>query len=749
MSRSPTIASLLLLAAAPLCAAGGDAFAAGETLSWHDTRMLMAEYCFDCHGGFLTEGGVDLVQTQFERTVAETPEKWEKVVKALRIHYMPPLDHREMPPEHREALLRAVDARLLQVAEKSTPDHETLRRLNRYEFANTLNDLLLVDFPAREQLPGDDTGYGFDNNADVLKVSPLLLERYLSLAADAAEWAVPLPAKTRADRYAGSMFDGSGGDRGSGQSVYASGMEQAAKIDLSLPARGVYRVKLHLAGDQAGDEPVRARVHGLGEAQVVDAPSADIGAPTMVELEFSQNQPGERRLAVELANDFYDEHAPPPNDRNLVLVAMELEGPFQTEADLMTPFLERHFGGLPEAVAPAQMRQGIQRFASRAFRRPVTGEELNSLWMVYQQELKRTDNDPRRALHAVMDTVMASPNFIYRVEPDDAANEYALASWLSYYLWGSMPDDRLFELARKGELRAGLDAEIQRMLRDPRSRTLTEEFAAQWLQFRDLHSLQVDRKTYPDYNWRLRNAMWQENTRFFKDLIAQDRSILRVLDADYTFVNDILAEHYGLADKPGRGFKRVSLADTNRRGMWSQAGVLTVTSHPDRTSPVLRGKFILENLLGMAPPPPPANIPSLSAANDHPTPKDFRESLALHRADPNCASCHNILDPIGLAMEGYDGIGAERDEAAPAETLFDGAVIDSPSALVAYLVETRREEFVATFTEKLATYATGRGVNYRDRPALEQIAAETAAQDYRIGALITAVARHYAPGGAN
>ncbi|GHB94086.1 filamin [Cerasicoccus arenae] len=738
------MAAYLWIAAVPLALADS-AFPTGESLSWQDTRMLMAEYCFDCHGGFLTEGNVDLVAAKFERSVAETPEMWENAAKALRIHYMP--QEEAMPVERREALIRSIDARLLQAAQLTRPDHTTMRRLNRYEFANTLNDLLLIDFPARARLPADDSGYGFDNNADVLSVSPLLLEKYLSVSAEAAEWAVPLRVESRKQQFTGAEFAaGFEPAEGFSRKIYAGGMSNAARISLNLMA-GEYRAKLYLAGDQAGDEYVRVRMYSGDEPpREVEVPSDDVNSPTVVDLNFSVRKSEPYHLAIELANDYYDDSTSPPSDRNLYVVGLDLDGPYQTAEGLYSPFLERHFGGALEQLKPAEIRAGIQRFASRAYRRPVTSEELNSLWHIYQEEFARTGQSPRRALHAVMDTVMASPNFIFRWEPREAVSEYGLASWLSYFLWGSMPDDRLFELARKNELRTQLNSEIQRMLQDPRAATLTEEFAAQWLQFRDLWNLQVDPKSYPAYSDQLQAAMWQETTRFFADLIQRDGSIMRILDADYTFANPLLAKHYGLKDAPKKDFQRVSLEGTDRRGIWSQAGVLTVTSHPDRTSPVLRGKFILENLLGMAPPPPPANIPSLSAKTDHPTPADFRESLALHRADPNCASCHNILDPIGLSLESYDGIGARRQEPMVAETLFDGTVIDGPDSLVAYLVETRRDEFVATFAEKLTTYATGRGVNWRDRPALERIVQETESQDFRISALITAVVEHYAPG---
>lgn len=741
------LASAMFAVAGPVASAAQEAFPLSDDLPWSDVRLLMAQHCFDCHGGFLTEGGVDLVSAHFERSVGEDPHQWEEVVQALRIHYMPPVDERAMPLERREALIRAIDTRLLAAARDKAPEHRALRRLNRNEFAATLNDLLLIDFPAERRLPADDSGYGFDNNADVLTVSPLLMEKYLDVAAEAAEWAVPLPRPPRQWLFAGNEFKGGSDNHETAKGIYSEGEGQGAKLSLPLPAAGEYTATLYLTGDQAGDEVVRAKVFSTGsEMLLADVPAHRDDKPTEFSWTFRIDKPGDFNLRVELANDYYRENDPPPRDRNLYVNSVSISGPVRTEAQMMTPFIERHFGANFDQARPEVIRAGIHRFASRAYRRPVSGDEANSLWIIYQEQLKRTGSS-REALHAVMDAVLASPNFIFRHEPRQSADDYALASWLSYALWGTMPDDALFERARQRELRKNLDAEIDRMLQDPRSRALTENFAAQWLQFRDLWSLQVDRKTYPDYNNGLRNDMWGESTRFFNDLIRHDRSILRVLDADYTFANRRLAEHYGLSEKPDKGFERVSLAGSGRRGMWSQGAALTVTSHPDRTSPVLRGKFILENLLGMEPPPPPPNIPSLSADKEKPTPADFRDSLVQHRADPNCASCHNILDPLGLTMERFDGIGAlRRGETAPPEVLFDGVVIDGPDALTAYLVETRREEFVHTFAEKLATYATGRGLDWRDRAALDRILAETTAADYRFSALVKAIAHEYAPG---
>jgi len=745
----PQIARWLCLAAlAPAALAADD-----SAIPWGDVRYHLAQNCFDCHGGFLTEGGIDLVALRDESSVAESPELFEKIAKALRIHYMPPVDHQPMPREDREALVRALNARLLAAARDQSPDHAMMRRLNREEFDATLNDLLMIDFPVAERLPPDDTGYGFDNNADVLSVSPLLMEKYLDVAADAAEWALPQRSESRVVRYSGDQFSSQRSSASAGvMHVNSSGMDNAARLDFRPLAPGRYRAIAEIYAQQAGDEVARARIHLRGEAiEEIEVPATDSGDATEYAFEFSVDGPGEVQLAIEFVNDFYREDLPEdvPNDRNMHVAGIRIEGPIQSEDDLFTPFLERHFSAPPERLGPNRIREGIWRFTSRAYRREVTKDEIFTLWRVYQNELKRTDGSPRRALHAVMDTVLTSPSFVFRIEPNDPNDEYALASWLSYFLWGTMPDDPLFERARQGELRANLANEIERMLIDPRAAALTERFAAQWLQFLDVWQVKPDDEAFPEYDDALRAAMWEETTRFFQDLVWNDRSIIRVLDADYTYANEELAELYGLPDKPN-GFERVSLAETDRRGVWSQASVLTVTSHADRTSPVLRGQYVLKNLLGLDPPPPPDNVPALSPDTDQPTAEDFRASLVQHRADPNCASCHNILDPVGLALERYDAIGRWRSEEEQrqvvAETLFDDTVINTPRELADYMVTHRRDDFVRTFAEKLAIYASGRGMNWRDRPTLDRVVDQTETSDYRVSALIRAVAENFAPG---
>ncbi|WOO41855.1 DUF1592 domain-containing protein [Rubellicoccus peritrichatus] len=748
------VSALCLLANPGL--AETDAFHAvsGNELSWKETRVIMAQHCFECHGGFLTEGGIDLLAQRDESSIEANPEQWEKVIDALRNHYMPPLEGRALPDSRRKALISNIDQRLITLAGDDIPPSAGLRRLNRTEFGNTLRDLLFVDINFHSSLPPDDSGYGFDNIADVLTVSPLLLEKYLDAAAIAGEQAIPMAKPSRILRYAGMEFDGANGRSENGvRYVYASGLGNAGKLKMNLSTPGIYKGKIALAAQQAGGENARAKAFwNRKEVAQFEVLSESTGSPDIFEFTVTAEKPGPAEIHVEFVNDHYNPDAPEgeAKDRNLIVAGLDWTGPEQSEQFLMTEFLRYHFGGDPKDLAPGKIREGIWRFASRAYRRKATKDEINSLWKVYQDTAGSDNSSARLGLRAVVDATLASPNFLFRRDSVANPDDFMLASWLSYFLWSTLPDDRLFELARKKQLSEQLEEEVRRMLKDPKAAALADNFAAQWWQFRDLANIKPNRTTYPKYNAALRHSMQKETKLFFEDIVEHDRSILRILDADYTFADKRLSEFYGLKERPKGGFKRVSIAETERRGIWSQASILTVTSHANTTSPVLRGKWILENLVGLTPPPPPANVPSLPGSEKDPTPTDLRSRLAQHRDNPNCASCHAIMDPFGLALETYDGIGGWRPEEQRAEvqteTLFDGTSIENPMQLAAYLSEYRRDDFVATFAEKLVTYANGRGITWRDGPALADIAEETAQNGYRFSSLVLAVIERYAPG---
>lgn len=737
-----------LLFAACYCAT---AYAQVDLISWEAAGKTLNKYCSECHSEDLPEADLNITSIDQQTDLQADPEKWNTVLQALRTHYMPHAEGRNLPLQRRQELIDKIRAELIQLAASYDSESANLRRLNRTEFSHTLNDLLFLDGDWSESLPADNAGYGFDNIAAALSISPLLIERYFAISSNAALTAVPL--KTPSNKWSISATDFSGGILSKGNRVIASaGAGRAARHAIFFPGKGEYTLRLRLSAQQAGSENARAELHFddqlIGDNEVT-AHKND--KPTTVKHTVKITTPGEHKVEIRMAKDFYKETESGAQDRNLIFHGISIEGPFQTAEDLNSPFLDRHFGSLPERLSASELRDGVHRFASRAYRRPVTSEEVESLWAVFITNSKYhgAKNDVRYGLYAVLDAVLTSPSFLFRLETSEHDNEFALASWLSYFLWSSMPDDRLFQLAHSQELRANIGSELQRMLQDPKAVALADNFAGQWWRFRDLDIHKPDTSVYQAGNKELLASMKEETKRFFLHVLKEDRSLLDFLNADYTFVDKRLAKHYGLKGVQGDAFQKVSIAETPRRGVWSQAGILTVTSYPNHTSPVLRGQWILENIMGLSPPPPPDNIPSLPGTEGAPDPSDLRASLALHRDNPDCASCHNIMDPFGLTLEHYDGVGRlrSRDERAQLspETLFDGTEIYDPVDLAQYFEASRSDDFVLNLARKLSIYAAGRGLDWRDEAALQRIADQTENQDYRFSALVHAVAIEFAP----
>lgn len=726
-----------------------------EVYTWDDADVTFNRYCFECHGGFAKDADLDLVNIQHKADLEADPEKWTKILEALRTHYMPHPDGREMPIEDRHKLVAKIRNELRLQATGYEAVSAPLRRLNRTEYSNTLNDLLILDHDWSVSLPADNAGYGFDNIAAALTFSPLLMERYFAIASEAAMMAVPQRMEAKNWSIPASTFTGAI-QSGSGKKVLiSSGPEHATRHRIYLPGKGRYDLTLQLSAQQAGGENARGelRMNGrtIGQYEVA---AGSKGPPNEFAVQVDIAEPGEYTFAIHFLNDYYRENEGRNENRNLIFHGLKLHGPLQAEADWNSAFLERHFGDLPEKLSLQSLRDGIHRFASRAYRRPATQQEVDSLWKVFQANGKPTSNeaDLRHGLHAVIDAILTSPAFLFRFEgrEDEAPEtEYVLASWLSYFLWSSMPDDRLFSLAHRGQLRHKLVDEVARMLEDPRSVALADNFAGQWWHLRDLEIHQPDRSIYENADRALLEDMQEETKRFFQYVLKEDRPLLDFLTADYTFINERLARHYGVSGVEGGNFRKVSLADTPRRGVWAQSGILTATSYPNYTSPVLRGAWILDNLLGLSPPPPPDNIPSLPGTDGNPDPSNLRASLALHRENPDCASCHDIMDPIGLALEHFDAVGGlrslEERKKLSEETLFDGTVIRDPIDMARYFEEQRSSDFLLNVARKLSIYAAGRGLDWKDEAAIERVASHTRERDFRFSALINGVVNEFAP----
>jgi hypothetical protein len=654
---------------------------------------------------------------------------------------MPPEDAPQPEAAERDRLVSWLEAELAKsdCGGPRDPGRVTIRRLNRAEYDNTIRDLLGVDFHPASDFPSDDVGYGFDHIGDVLTLPPILLEKYVA----AAEEIVRRALGTEQANLVGDEISG-GEEVQPGVRVLASNGEVTAKLRGS--GKGLYIVRVRAHGDQAGDEPVQMSLR-LDDK---DVRTFDVRAvaerPESYEARV-ETRGGRHTFAVAFVNDYYRPDQPGPNDRNLYVSRLEVTGPYP----------ETYARIVPREHTPEDRmllaREIVNNVMSRAFRRPSTAAEVDRVLEL----VKLADAEGESfagALGLGLQAMLVSPHFLFRVEldppPDDAdgireLNDFELATRLSYFLWSSMPDDELFELARAGTLRQGdqLEKQVRRMLADPKSQALVENFAGQWLQLRNLATAAPDRGVYPDFDDALRRAMGTETELFFAEIMREDRSVLDFLDADFTFVNERLARHYGIEGVQGSEFRRVSLDPARRGGVLGQASVLTVTSNPTRTSPVKRGKWVLENLLGTPPPPPPPDAPPLEETAQAALSGSLRQRMEQHRTKLICASCHRAMDPLGFGLENYDGIGAWRDKDGQYDIdasgeLPNGQTFSGPRELK-QILKGRQDEFVRCLSEKMLTYGLGRGVEYSDRCTVDDVARAVAQHDYRFSSLILAV----------
>ncbi len=505
-------------------------------------------------------------------------------------------------------------------------------------------------------------------------------------------------------------------------------------------------------GEQAGPDPARLEFRLDGHpVKVVDV-GAEEAHPKVYEVRV-QLPPGQKRVSAAFINDYYNPDAPNPEnrDRNLIVDYVEIIGPIESKP--VPESYRRIFIRQPTPQTENDTaREIIGSFARRAYRRPVTAAEVDRLFGIFK--MVRVDGGRfESGIKLALQAVLVSPNFLFRGEfqpqPDNpqavhAVNDYALATRLSYFLWSSMPDDELFAQAAKGTLRQNLEHEVKRMLEDPKAHSLVENFADQWLQIRNLAMMTPDKEAFPEFDEDLRSAMGGETERFFEFIMKQNRSVLEFIDADYTFLNERLARHYGIKGVRGNGFQRVSLKGSQRGGLLTQASILTITSTPTRTSLVKRGKWVLENILGTPPPPAPPGVPVLKEEKGAALTGTMRQRMEQHRVDPVCASCHARMDPIGFGFENYDGIGAWRnkDGEFPIDAsgkLFSGESFDGAGGLKAILLKRKRDQFVRCLSEKMLTYALGRGLEHYDKCAVDKIVKDLGRNGYRFSSLVMEV----------
>jgi hypothetical protein len=704
---------------------------------------LFSRYCAKCHIADEPKGEFGL-QAYLERAaVVEDRQAWEKVSQKLHDREMPPEEEAQPTPAELATITGWIDGELARFdcGKERDPGRVTIRRLNRNEYNNTIRDLLGVDFHPADDFPSDDVGYGFDNIGDVLSMPPILLEKYLAAAEKIADRTLGSEQVNlvTGETSGGEIIEG-------GQRILTHKAEVRAK--LRMFGEGDYMFRVRAYGEQAGDEPVKMALYLDNKLVREFDVKAVAGKPQVYEA-WLATKGGPHAYSVVFLNDYYEPELPAPNDRNLVIDNLEVMGPYPPTFRRVIP--REHTPEDKMLLA----RESLNALTARAFRRPSRAGEVDRLLKLV--ELSQTEGENFNASMALaLQAILVSPHFLFRVELDPQPNEpkavrtlsdYEVATRLSYFLWSSMPDDELFAQARLGTLRQAdnLEKQVRRMLADSKAQALVENFAGQWLQLRNLRTAAPDKGEYPAFDEPLRVAMQQETELFFGAILREDRSVLEFLDADYTFVNGRLARHYGMTGIEGDTFRKVPLDRERRGGVLGHASVLTVTSNPTRTSPVKRGKWVLENLLGAAPPPPPPDVPPLEEQPTAAATGSLRERMVQHRAKADCAICHNRMDPLGFGLENYDGIGAWRTAEGKfpidaSGVLPNGQSFSGPRELKAVLVA-RQDEFVRCLAEKMLTYGLGRGVEYSDKCTVADIAKAMRANDYKFSSMILAIAR--------
>ena len=764
---------------------GSQASAVPTVRNREDLRQVVDRYCAGCHNSrtttAATASGVVLDAVDFTQ-IAQHGGMWEKVVRKMRARAMPPAGMPRLDEPTADALVAFLEGELDRAAlARPDPGRRGPHRLNRAEYANAIRDLLALEVDTAALLPPDDAADGFDNNADVLGFSPALLERYLSAAAKISAVAVGAPAITASSetyriRGDASQADEDGdlpfGTRGGLSALHTFPLDGDYVIKVKLletnlgSIRGLeYEHQLEIAVD--GERALLAPVGGaddyvpssLNATNVVNALDDRLQVRVRVKagqrpvtaafLRKPASLGGSRLQPFERTTLIATDHLGLPHVEHVTV-----SGPFNAAAAGATPSRQRVFTCRPATVRDEARcaRTIVGTLARAAYRRPVAGPDLDPLLAFYEQG--RAEGGFERGIERALRAILVSPSFILRVERDPAGAvagraypiaDLELASRLSFFLWSSIPDDELIETAATGRLRRPevLDAQIRRLLADHRADALVRNFAGQWLHLRNLKNATPDKNLFPNFDDNLRQSFGREMELFVGSVVAEDRSVLDLLTADYTFVDGRLARHYRIPNVYGPHFRRVALADDGRRGLLGKGAVLLVTSHADRTSPVVRGKWILDNLIGLPPPPPPADVPPFPESAPG-APQSVRARMEQHRASPACAGCHRVMDPLGLALEQFDAVGAARSEDAgrpidASGVMWDGAAIDGVAGVRDALLA-RPEVFVGTFVEKLMTYGLGRGLRHQDMPAVRAIVRAARADGYRVSSIVTGIA---------
>jgi hypothetical protein len=708
-------------------------------------RAFLDQYCVGCHNEKAKIASLTLDKMDLGH-VAVNAETWEKVVRKLKAGMMPPSGARRPDRATIDAFTASLEAELDRAAKANpNPGATVLHRLNRSEYTYAIRDLLALDVDAATLLTPDDSSEGFDNIADALKVSPALLERYVSAAAKVSRLAVGDPSVGGA---AATYRAGSGSQREHTEGL-PFGTHGGILINHHFPLDGEYTFKIKASTGLPYDH----RIQNI-EVTVDGAPVADgkIGYYDAGEFRLKMNA-GPRSVGIAFSEKDYtganDLFQALPN--NIGISSVTVTGPFNPTGPGETPSRQRNFVCRPSAGEDELpcAKKIISTVATRAYRRPVTDADLEKLLSFYQRGRNEGGNFDY-GVEMALARVLVGVDFVFRFEKEPAGlpagatyriSDLELASRLSFFLWSSIPDDELLDLAVKGKLHepAVLAQQTRRMLADPRSQALVTNFAGQWLALREVKNAPAQ------VAGNIRQSFRQETELLFDSMIREDRSMLTLLNADYTFVDERLAKHYGIPNIYGSQFRRVAITDDNRRGLLGQGSFLLVTSVADRTSPVARGKWILENMLGTPPPVPPPNVPPLDEEKAKSKAATLRQMMEEHRTNPVCASCHKIMDPIGFSLENYDLNGKWRTMEGktpidPASELVDGTRLTGPASLRDAILS-RSDIFATTATEKLLTYALGRAVRYYDMPTVRSIVRNAAQDDYRFSKIVLGIVR--------
>jgi hypothetical protein len=791
----------LVLASAPARAADFE----------QDVKPLLERSCYACHNSALKNADLNLMSFETEAHVLADAKTWEKVVEKTRTRQMPPAPFPPLTDEEVRQITGWIEAAFARQDEAQAPDpgRVTARRLNRTEYDNTVRDLLGVTLRPALDFPQDDSGYGFDNNGDVLSLSPALMERYVNAAERVARAALfgvraPKPSLVKLESVRARIepttvvpaeYDTTG-----------LTMRNAVHATFFAPVTGEYVVRAILGGERpAASAPVEVGFY-VDDQQlgVLALDPTGLGSFSVDRQDFSGKTrelrlklvAGEHRLSGTIVRIFEGLPAsyggpnpskiPPPPPRvfkprpnatpeqiarqreffekrqkeiapvnDVRVTRLEVLGPYDAVIGPAAASRVKVYGKVPRTAQTLEAaRQILTPLARRAYRRPVTAADVDPLVSLVKRARARGESF-EDGLALALQAILVSPDFLFRVErgrpdpnggPGRVLTDHELASRLSYFLWVSMPDDALLDLADQGQLSqpAVLEAQVARMLKDEKAASLVEAFAGQWLQFRGLEAVAPDRERFPDFDSGLRYAMRRETELLFLNLLREDRSLLDLVDARYTFVNERLAKHYGIPGVKGPEFRKVALEDGRRGGVMTHASVLTVSSYATRTSPVLRGKWILENMLNAPPPDPPAGVPRLDedkVGADAP----LRQQLEAHRTQPSCRACHEKMDPLGFSLENYDAIGAyrEADGKWPIDasgTLPDGRRFEGAAGL-AEVLRQDREAFARAVASKLMTFALGRGLERYDKRSVDRVAERAQASDYRFSAVVLEIVK--------